>query len=288
MLLSATGGIVMAMASDLIVLFLGLETLSIALYVLAGERPAPEGVAGGVDQVLRARRHSRRPSSSTASPSSTARPVRRTSSPSPSSSPTTCCSRTGCCWPGSRCCSSASASRSRRCRSTPGRPTCTRARPRRSPAFMAVSRQGRRLRRAVAGLRRDVRDLPARLEADGLGAGRAHHGRRLRARRRADRREADARVLVDQPRRLRPRRRAGGQRAGHRGGALLPAGLHVHGAGLVRDRRARRAARRFEPRPRARSRGCPAGSRHSRSRSRCSCSPRPACRSRPASSPSST
>jgi NADH-quinone oxidoreductase subunit N len=35
MLLSATGGIVMAMASDLIVLFLGLETLSIALYVLA-------------------------------------------------------------------------------------------------------------------------------------------------------------------------------------------------------------------------------------------------------------
>ena len=29
------------------------------------------------------------------------------------------------------------ASRSRRCRSTPGRPTCTRARPRRSPSFMA-------------------------------------------------------------------------------------------------------------------------------------------------------
>ena len=36
LLLSATGGIVMAMANDLIVLFLGLETLSIALYVLAG------------------------------------------------------------------------------------------------------------------------------------------------------------------------------------------------------------------------------------------------------------
>jgi NADH-quinone oxidoreductase subunit N len=36
MLLSATGGVIMAMANDLVVLFLGLEVLSIALYVLAG------------------------------------------------------------------------------------------------------------------------------------------------------------------------------------------------------------------------------------------------------------
>ncbi len=36
MLLSATGGLVMAAANDLIVVFLGLETLSIALYVMAG------------------------------------------------------------------------------------------------------------------------------------------------------------------------------------------------------------------------------------------------------------
>jgi NADH-quinone oxidoreductase subunit N len=36
MLLSATGGVMMAMANDLVVLFLGLEVLSIALYVLAG------------------------------------------------------------------------------------------------------------------------------------------------------------------------------------------------------------------------------------------------------------
>lgn len=35
-LLSATGGVIMAMASDLIVLFLGLEALSIAVYVLTG------------------------------------------------------------------------------------------------------------------------------------------------------------------------------------------------------------------------------------------------------------
>src|SRR5690606_36713541 len=35
MLVAATGGVVMAAANDLIVLFLGLETLSLALYVLA-------------------------------------------------------------------------------------------------------------------------------------------------------------------------------------------------------------------------------------------------------------
>lgn len=35
LLLSATGGVIMAMANDLVVLFLGLETLSLALYVMA-------------------------------------------------------------------------------------------------------------------------------------------------------------------------------------------------------------------------------------------------------------
>ena len=62
----------------------------------------------------------------------------------------TSCSRTGCCWPASRSCSSAWASRWRPSRSTPGRPTCTRARrrrspgswprPRRRPAFAALLR----------------------------------------------------------------------------------------------------------------------------------------------------
>lgn len=36
LLLSASGGVIMAMSNDLIVLFIGLETLSIAVYVLAG------------------------------------------------------------------------------------------------------------------------------------------------------------------------------------------------------------------------------------------------------------
>ena len=55
-----------------------------------------------------------------------------------------------------------------------------------------------------------------RLAADRVRRRRPHPGRRLRARGRADRREAHARLLLDQPRRLRARRRAGRQRAGRR------------------------------------------------------------------------
>ena len=54
-LLAAAGAVVMAGAADLIVLFLGLETMSIAAYVM-GAQPAPARVAGGGPQVLRARR----------------------------------------------------------------------------------------------------------------------------------------------------------------------------------------------------------------------------------------
>ena len=56
LLLSAAGGVVMAQANDLIVLFLGLEMLSIAVYVLAAMHLPPGHVAGGRHQVLRARR----------------------------------------------------------------------------------------------------------------------------------------------------------------------------------------------------------------------------------------
>ena len=132
MLLSASGGVMMASANDLIVMFLGLEILSIAVYVLAAMhlRKITSQEAGvkyfvlgafssafflygialvygatgstnlvdisGVPRHHRARRHA------------------------------------ACCWPASRCCSWASASRSPPCRSTSGRPTCTRARPARA------------------------------------------------------------------------------------------------------------------------------------------------------------
>ena len=56
LLLSASGAMLMAAANDLIVLFLGLEILSIALYVLAGFHRRRAGVAGGGHEVLRPRR----------------------------------------------------------------------------------------------------------------------------------------------------------------------------------------------------------------------------------------
>ena len=81
-----------------------------------------------------------------------------------------------------------------------------------------VGRQGRRVRRAAAGARRRACLLPRRLAAGDLGARRAVARRRLGPRRRADQREADARVLVDQPRRVHPRRRRGGRPPRRRGG----------------------------------------------------------------------
>ena len=55
LLLSAAGGVVMASANDLIVLFLGLEILSLAVYIARRHAPAPGHLPGGRPQVLRAR-----------------------------------------------------------------------------------------------------------------------------------------------------------------------------------------------------------------------------------------
>ena len=72
-------------------------------------------------------------------------------------------------------------------------------------------------------------------------------GRRLGARRRADRRQADARLLVDLPRRLHPRRRRGGRRTGP---ARSTAGSACRARSSTSDlRRARRRhVRRRRPR----------------------------------------
>ena len=185
------------------------------LYVLAGSHLRRLRVAGVGASSTSCSAPSRRPSSSTASPWSTAPPARTNLAEIfdvPRAPPS--CSRTGCCWPASPCCSSASASRWRPCRSTCGRPTSTRARPPRSPA--SWPRRPRRpaspalLRVFVDGLR----DLPARTGSRSVYAlAVAHAGGRLGAGRRADRREADAGLLVDQPRRLHPRRGRGRHRA---------------------------------------------------------------------------
>ncbi len=79
-----------------------------------------------------------------------------------------------------------------------------------------VGRQGRRVRRPAAGVRRRPAVLPRRLATGGVAARRAVAGHRVRARRRADRRQADARLLVDLPRRVRARRCRGGGTPGRR------------------------------------------------------------------------
>ena len=63
-------------------------------------------------------------------------------------------------------------------------------------------------------------------------------------------READDGLLVDLHRRLHPRRRAGRQRGRRGRGAVLPGRLHVHDRRHVRDHHAGRPAGRRPPRPR--------------------------------------
>jgi hypothetical protein len=148
-------------ANDLVVLFLGLEVLSIALYVMAAShRRASESQESGIKYFVLG--GSPRRSSSTASRWSTAAPAargrrdrRRLQRHLPSSA------RTRSCSPASGCCSSVSRSRCRRCRSTSGRPTCTRVRPRRSrrswrrPARRRVRRDAARAREALPHWRDD-------------------------------------------------------------------------------------------------------------------------------------
>ena len=161
-----SGGVVMASANDLIVLFLGLEILSIALYVLAASHLRRRRQPGDRHQVLRARRLlvgvlpvRHRPD------------LRRHRHHEPQQIVTfldqhVLLDRTACSSPASPCCSSASASRSRPCRSTSGRPTCTRARPRRSPASWPRRRRPRRSPRCcacfVVGARRTTRPTGSR------------------------------------------------------------------------------------------------------------------------------
>ena len=128
-----TGGVVMASANDLIVLFIGLETLSLGVLRPRRQLPPQGRQRRERHQVLRARRLlvgvpalRHRPRLRRHRLDEHLRDGRRdVRRPSPSSATTPSCS------PASRCCSSGSASRSPRCRSTCGRPTSTRARRRR-------------------------------------------------------------------------------------------------------------------------------------------------------------
>ena len=133
-----------------------------------------------------------------------------------------------------------------------------------------------------------LRALQRRLATGGLRAGGGDAARRLDARGRPDRRQAHAGVFVDQPRRLHPRRRRSRVGQGHGGVPLLSGRLHVHGDRQLRRRHPRRSHRRRAPLARRLPGSRLAPPACSRSRSRCCCWRRRACRSPRASSRSST
>ena len=189
---------------NLVSIYVALELMALASYVLAGYFKGETQVDRGGAQVLRARRvllgrpplrHLARLRRRRA-----ARPAGDREGSSRASPRTTCSSSGSCC--SSRGCSS----RSRRCRSTSGRPTSTRARRRRSRRSSRSGRSSRPTRSSRASS-----TSPSRVPR-GLGP---HRGARLRGhddlgqRRRApaDQRQAHARLLVDRARGLRAPRR---------------------------------------------------------------------------------
>ena len=290
MLFSAPGMLAMTTANDLIVVFLALEILSIPLYVLAAfdRRRLSSQEAGikyfvlgafssaiflyGIALVYGAHRHH-------VAHRDRHVPARRTR-----------CSSRARCSPGSCCCSSASGSRSRRCRSTCGRPTCTRARRRRSP------RSWRRPPRppAFAALLRvfDVAFPHVPRPTGARSSGRSPCSRSLVGSigaLRPDRPQADARLLVDRARRLRPHRRSRPARREGREAALFYLFVYTF---MVDRRRSR-----WSPCSACRATTTTRSTTTAASRSRrpvlggaaraSSCSPRPASRSPAGSSPSS-
>ena len=167
----------MTTANDLVIVFLSLEVLSIPLYVLAAfdRRRLRSQEAGLKYFVLGA-------FSSAVFLYGIALIYGATGTTSLTGIATVPRARTRCssrarCSSASACSSSAWASRSRRCRSTCGRPTCTRARPRRSPRSWPRPRRPPRSPRCCASSRR-VPAVPRRLAPDRLRARRAVAARR--------------------------------------------------------------------------------------------------------------
>ena len=101
--------------------------------------------------------------------------------------------------------------------------------------------QDRRVRGTAPGLRLDVRHAAGRLAAGRLRHRHRHPPTGRRAGGRPARHQAHARVLVDQPRRVRAARAGGRDDEGRQCGALLPLRLHVHGHRHVRDRHGARS-----------------------------------------------
>ena len=243
LLLAGAGGVIMAMADDFIVLFLGLETLSLAVYVLAAMhlRRAQSQEAGikyfvlgafssafllygialvygatGSTNFIHIRNFFGASTTATGVTPGNVPDARRPAAGRPGA---------GAGGPGLQ----------------GGGGAVPLVEPRRlrrlaHPGGGLHGRrgQGRRLRRLRPGLRAHLPQLRQRLAAHPVGAGRAVAGAGSGAGHRADQRQAHAGLLVDQPRRVHPAGGLGGQRGGQLGRAVLRGRLHLHGGRILR------------------------------------------------------
>ena len=237
MLFSGAGGAVMASANDLIVLFLALETLSIAVYVMAAMhmRRSESQEAGLKYFVLGA-----------FSSAFLLYGIALTYGAVGSTNLIVIADfleqnrlvENGLLMAGMAMLLVGLGFKVAAARSTPGRPTSTRVR-HPGGGLHGLGGQGGRLCGAGPGLRDDVRRPRRRLAACGLRPGDPHPRGRLVHGDRAARREAHARLLLDQPRRLHPGRCPGRLGRRHLVGAVLCRRLH-----LPRDRQLRRVEHR--------------------------------------------
>ena len=141
-LLATAGMLLLISAGDLIALYLGFETMSLALYVLAAiDRDSARATEAGLKYFVLGALSSGMLLYGASLIYGFAGTVSFTGIATAAE-----CRRASGSSSGSSSCSRASASRSRRCRSTCGRPTSTRARRRRSPRSSPRHRKSRRSR----------------------------------------------------------------------------------------------------------------------------------------------
>ncbi len=186
--------------------------------------------------------------------------------------------RDRCCSPASRCSASGCCSRSARRRSTPGRPTSTRARRRRSPrSWRPAPRWPPSARCCGCSTWRSAPELG--LAPGDVGRRDPDHGGRRHPRHHPDRREAAARLLLDRARRVHPDRRSSRSASpGLSSTPVLPGLLRLHHGRRVRRRHPGPGRGRGGQRTCPGGRASAAGRRWWRASSRCSCWPSPASR----------
>ena len=211
MLVSATGGVVMAAANDLIVLFLGLETLSLALYVLAasdrGRSDSQESgikyfVLGGFASAFFLYGVALIYGGTAVDQHQRDRPPRSQSSVLVDGQDSLVLAGIALLMVGLGF----------KVAAVPFHvwtPDVYQGAPTSVTAFMASVGKAAAFARHAARARDRAPVPPRRLGPGGLGAGGAVAGDRFGAGGRAGRRQAHAGLLVDQPRRLHPRRRRG-------------------------------------------------------------------------------